>query len=68
MDDHHIEESPTRLIQEVLEHRPSGNGLVVSGLTFLTVDPDRFPPPVLAELTEQPLLGVQGVAIDLTHA
>ena len=58
MDDDDIELVLARVVQELAENGPFGDGLDVSGLAFLTIDPNGLPLPVLAQLVEELILGV----------
>jgi hypothetical protein len=65
MDDDDIKFMMGNIIKEFTEDRAAGNGIDVGRLTFFAVNMKWLPAPVLAEFIEEPLLGIQGVPLDL---
>jgi hypothetical protein len=65
MDDNDIELMPGNVIKELPKDWAAGNGIDMGGLTFFAVNMQRLPAPVFAEFLKEPLLGIQGVPLDL---
>ncbi len=65
MNDHNVELVVRRVAQELFEDGSFSDRHAVGGLALFTVDLGKVPVPDLAQLREQALLGVQGVALDL---
>jgi hypothetical protein len=59
MDDNDIEFMTGDIVEQFSEDRTPSNGIDVGGLTFLTVNADRFPTPVLTKFIKKSLLGIQ---------
>src|SRR5208283_1582459 len=65
MDDDDIKLMPGDVIKQFTKDWAAGNGIDMGGFPFFTVNMQWLPAPVLAEFMEEPLLGIQGMPLDL---